>query len=211
MLKHVATALRMTVAMAVAAHRVRRSTEPDDSHQGREVEEHVTNNALRRQKAPPPGARPGLLAEPGPQRSDRSLRHSSGDALPTLSLPVLAGTSGEAADCLLLPPLPHGQGAAGRKEGGGGVDGGDVPGEPQRRHRRLSLDTTGFGAVPRRGSARRRPRGGGRKSSRSLPPSAPVQCLGVACRVRFSWILLGDDFQTFRIQRAWLDGGYIWF
>ena len=47
-----------------------------------EVEEHEKNDALRRQTAPPPGARPGILAEQGPQRSDRSLPRSSGDALP---------------------------------------------------------------------------------------------------------------------------------
>ena len=44
----------------------------------------MTNDALRRQEALPPGVRPGSLAEPVPQRSDRSLRHSSVDALPTL-------------------------------------------------------------------------------------------------------------------------------
>ena len=59
----------------------------------REVEEHETNNALRRQTAPPPGARPGILA-PGPMRSDRSLRHSSGNA----SLLVVATLAAAAAD-----------------------------------------------------------------------------------------------------------------
>ena len=39
--------------------------------------------------------RPGILAEPGPQRSDRSRRHFSGDCLPTLGLPALAGPLGE--------------------------------------------------------------------------------------------------------------------
>ena len=47
-------------------------------------------------------ARPGILAEPGPQRSDRSRRHSSGDNLPTLALPVLAGSAGEAVDASSL-------------------------------------------------------------------------------------------------------------
>ena len=40
--------------------------------------------------------------EPGPQRSDRSWRHSSGEDLPTLSLPVLAGESGESIDSSTL-------------------------------------------------------------------------------------------------------------
>ena len=56
----------------------------------------------RAQKTPPPGARPGILAEPGPQRSDRSRRHLSGDAHPTLGLPVLAGESGEVVDVSTL-------------------------------------------------------------------------------------------------------------
>ena len=38
----------------------------------REVEEHDTHAGLRAQKTPPQGRRPGTLAEPGPQRSDRS-------------------------------------------------------------------------------------------------------------------------------------------
>ena len=59
----------------------------------------VTHEApYGRQKTPPSGMRPGSLAEPEPQRSDRSLRHSSGDAHPTLGLLVLAGASGEAVD-----------------------------------------------------------------------------------------------------------------
>ena len=53
-------------------------------------------------KQPPPGERPGILAEPGPQRSDRSRRHSSGDDLLTPSLPVLAGASGEEMDSSTL-------------------------------------------------------------------------------------------------------------
>ena len=46
--------------------------------------------------------RPGSLFDPGPQRSDRSLRRSAGDSLPTLALPVLAGSAGEAVDARTL-------------------------------------------------------------------------------------------------------------
>ena len=60
-----------------------------------EVEAHETHSALRGPKQPPPGSRPGILAEPGPQRSDRSLRHSSSGA-PSLALVSLAG--GDAPD-----------------------------------------------------------------------------------------------------------------
>ena len=57
-----------------------------------------TYYVLRHQTTPPPGERPGILLEPAPQRSDRSLRRFAGDCLPTPSLPVLAGASGEAVD-----------------------------------------------------------------------------------------------------------------
>ena len=48
------------------------------------------------------GARRGILAEPGPQRSHRSRRHFSGNCLPTLGLPVLAGALGEQVDSSAL-------------------------------------------------------------------------------------------------------------
>ena len=43
---------------------------------GEEVE-YEKHASLRALKTPPPGERPGLLAEPGPQRSDRTVRRSS--------------------------------------------------------------------------------------------------------------------------------------
>ena len=63
----------------------------------REVEEQATHDGLRAQTAPPPGVRPGSLAEPGPQRSDRSLRCSSGQT-PLLGVPSLADAPAEAID-----------------------------------------------------------------------------------------------------------------
>ena len=66
--------------------------------------------------------RPGSVAEPGPQRSDRSLRHSSGAALPTLGLPVLDGASGEAVDSSALSFLTAQALEAKRKGRGGGTD-----------------------------------------------------------------------------------------
>ena len=59
---------------------------------GEEVE-YVKHAGLRAQKTPPPGERPGILAEPGPQRSDRTVRRSSGET-PLLAVPVLAGGDG---------------------------------------------------------------------------------------------------------------------
>ena len=75
---------RQTVAMELAAA----------LHHSRDVGP-GTHAGLRAQTAPPPGSRPGILAEPGPQRSDCSLRHSSGRA-PSLALVSLAG--GDAPD-----------------------------------------------------------------------------------------------------------------
>ena len=66
-----------------------------------EVEEHVTHAALRAQTGPPPGKRPGILPEPGPQRSDRTVRRFAG-SLPTPDLSVLAGALGEAVDTSAL-------------------------------------------------------------------------------------------------------------
>ena len=58
---------------------------------------HDAHNALRGPKTPPPGVRPGSLAEPGLQRSDRSLRRSSGQT-PLLGVPSLADVPAEAID-----------------------------------------------------------------------------------------------------------------
>ena len=63
---------------------------------GEEVE-HATHYGPRAQETPPPGVRPGSLAEPGPQRSDRSLRRSSGQT-PLLGVPSLADAPAEAID-----------------------------------------------------------------------------------------------------------------
>ena len=100
---HEQASIAATVATALhhSAQRggdvVRRLTGTDDSGNREEVE-HASHYGPRAQKTPPPGERLGINGEPGPQRSDRSPRHSSGEDLPTLSLPVLAGASGESFD-----------------------------------------------------------------------------------------------------------------
>ena len=63
----------------------------------REEVVHDAHDAPREPKTPPPGVRPGSLAEPAPQRSDRSLRGSSGET-PLLGVPSLADPSAEASD-----------------------------------------------------------------------------------------------------------------
>ena len=76
------------------AHRERRSTEPEACHQGEEEVEYEPLHALRGQKIPPPGERPAPLSEvAGPQRSDRTVRHSAGEA-PLLVVPSLRGADG---------------------------------------------------------------------------------------------------------------------
>ena len=45
--------------------------------EGSEEVVHATHEAPRGRKTPHPGVRPGILAEPGQQKSDRSRRHSS--------------------------------------------------------------------------------------------------------------------------------------
>ena len=66
-----------------------------------EVEAHEVNAAPRGQKEPPPGARPGILAELAPQRSDRSLRHSSGGG-PLLVVASLAAVADDGVDAATL-------------------------------------------------------------------------------------------------------------
>ena len=80
----------------------------------REGEEHEKKDAPRRQNAPHPGERPGILAEPGPQSSDRSPRHSSGNA----RLLVVATLAAAAAD-----GVPHSPRAGAQEEGRAGGEG----------------------------------------------------------------------------------------
>ena len=84
---------RMTVAMTLAEmthHTAPRG--PMMARVGGEVV-HDAHDALRGQKPPLPGVRPGSLSDPGPQRSDRTVRRSSGE-VPLLAVPVLAGGDG---------------------------------------------------------------------------------------------------------------------
>ena len=59
----------------------------------KEEVENVTHDGLRAQKSPPSGMRPGSLLDPGPQRSDHTVRHSAGSA-PLLVVPALRGDEG---------------------------------------------------------------------------------------------------------------------
>ena len=91
------------------------------------VGEEVVNDAhdaLRGQKTPPPGVRPGSLSDPGPQRSDRTVRRSSGE-VPLLAVPVLAGdgVDGTALSFLVrraVEDRKRGGGEGEEEEGGAG-------------------------------------------------------------------------------------------
>ena len=92
---------RMTVAMALAEvthHAVPRG--PKTARAEEEVE-YETHAGLRAQKTPPPGERPGILAEPGPQRSDRTVRRSSGET-PLLVVASLAAVAADGVDAATL-------------------------------------------------------------------------------------------------------------
>ena len=65
---------RMAVAVAVAEARHHSSRAHKTATAIREEVVQVTHKAPRRQKTPPPEARPDILAEPGLQRSDRTVR-----------------------------------------------------------------------------------------------------------------------------------------
>ena len=84
---------RMTVAMALAE--MTHHTAPRGPTMARVGEgvEHEQLDGLRAQKPPLPGVRPGSLFDPGPQRSDRTVRHSAGDT-PLLVVPALRGDDG---------------------------------------------------------------------------------------------------------------------
>ena len=81
---------------------------------GREEVEYVTHAGLWAKKTPPPGERPGLPPEPGPQRSDLSLWRSSGEA-PLLEVASLAAAAANGCHALLRYAL-----RAGRHEERGG-------------------------------------------------------------------------------------------
>ena len=99
--RHLRTAVQL--ALAESLHHSANKVEPHDAlrgqrmRAGREEVECVTHFGPRSPMTPPPEARPGLPPEPRPQRSDRTVRHSSG-ASPSLSPPQLADAVGDAVD-----------------------------------------------------------------------------------------------------------------
>ena len=92
----------------------------------REGVEHEKHVGLRAQKPPLPGERPGCLVDPGPQRSDRTVRHSAGEA-PLLVVASLAGGDEVDATTVLFPPAREPEAAdvpRRRRRRGSGVSGG---------------------------------------------------------------------------------------
>ena len=103
--RHVRTAVQL--ALAEKLHHSANKVEPHDAlrgqnkRAGREEVENVTRDGLRAQKSPPPGVRPGSLVDPGPQRSDRTVRRSSGMD-PLLVVASLADASADGVDAATL-------------------------------------------------------------------------------------------------------------
>ena len=83
----------MAVAMAVAEAMHHSSRGQTTATAISEVEEQETNNAPRRQKAPPPGMLPASLAEPVARRGAGTLRPSGAD--PRRSCATDGGPVGE--------------------------------------------------------------------------------------------------------------------
>ena len=76
----------------------------DTAHDGLRAQRTVTStregvehDGLRAQKPPLPGGGLGSLFDPGPQRSDRTVRHSAGEA-PSLLPPSLADAAADGVD-----------------------------------------------------------------------------------------------------------------
>ena len=78
------------------------------THNARVVEEKEKkvvfemHDGLPRLKTHPPGERPGILREPGSQRSDRTARRSSVDGVHLLAPLALADAADEALDSAAL-------------------------------------------------------------------------------------------------------------
>ena len=125
---------QQTVRMALAAathHSAQQNAAPRGPKTGaraREGVEHEQHDGLRAQKPPLPGVRPGSLFDPGPQRSDRTVRRSAGDGPPD-PWPAGTGWGVGRSSRRLHTPLPRcrcsvleevGGGGGGEEEGGGG-------------------------------------------------------------------------------------------
>ena len=87
---------RTSVAMALAEFTHHSSRGQRTARAWEEVE-NATHDGLRAQKTPPPEERPGCLSDPGLQRSDRTVRHSAGEA-PSLLPPSLADAAPDTVD-----------------------------------------------------------------------------------------------------------------
>ena len=79
---------RMAVAMAVAES-LHHSAQRPEKARAREVEEQDQHEALRRQKAPPPGKPPGVLKDPEPQGRDGQHSGIGHEVVQALGVPVL--------------------------------------------------------------------------------------------------------------------------
>ena len=178
---------RLAVAMAVAEATHHSSRGQRTATAIREVEEQVAHFGLRAQKTPPPGERPGCLADPAPQRSDRSQRRFAGNALPTFALPSLAGSAAEAVDASTLTFL-LGQNLALQK----------LKGEEEKRREEEEEEEAKLANEEDEVSA-------------AVPAALPPRHLGTVFRVHeLGGIIRGDDGRmfSFRSSRIALAAGF---
>ena len=115
--RHEQQSIRM--ALGAAAHHSAQQYAalrgPKTGTRAREGEVHEMYDAPRRQNAPHPRERPGSLVDPGPQRSDRTVRRSSGQ-VPLLVVALLADASADGVDAATLSFLTASALEARRKE-----------------------------------------------------------------------------------------------
>ena len=111
MLRHEQQTVRMALAAALhhsAGPKEKVEMQQNGAPQGQktaaragEEVEYEKHAGLLAQKTPPPGERPGILAELGPQRSDRTVRRSSGET-PLLVVASLAAAAADGVDAATL-------------------------------------------------------------------------------------------------------------
>ena len=113
---------RMTVAMALAEATHHAAPRGPKTARAGEGVEHEQHDGLRALKPPLPGVRPGSLCDPGPQRSDRTVRHSAGGH----SSPGGAGAARPRRRRRHHPPFPPRAELVAEEEARGGGEGEEV-------------------------------------------------------------------------------------
>ena len=120
-LRHEELSVKMAVARALH-HSAQRVEAPSEGVEG------VTHSGLRAQKPPPPGKRPGRLAEHVPQGFWPGAPRQPGSGAPSLSTPAFADTTADGVDAgalAFLTGCPRGPGGGGEEGAAGAGEGGE--------------------------------------------------------------------------------------